>query len=97
MRWFIALLLLAFLGSAIWFIFLADREFQSYSGAEIGMQSDEALGKLTTEGWVLIESGGCPGTLALIEAKSPDYALLVKLDQTCKVEGIERKLRKIEL
>jgi len=100
-----ALLVLGLLGTALYFFVVRDRNFQSYSGAEIGMPVQMALSRLQSGGYVLLSGSseikhvGCSGMerYALVRESDPTYSLTVSVDDSCNIREIMRRLRGIEL
>ena len=106
MRWIAALLALGLLGAGAFYLLeIRDRRFQSYAGAEIGMEVEAALNRLQNEGYTVMPGSSeinhdkCSGAerYVLVRLADPTYSLTVSPDNGCKVIQIARRMRGWEL
>ncbi|MFC7498560.1 hypothetical protein ACFQRC_04915 [Enterovirga sp. GCM10030262] len=105
MRWLAALLASGLLAAALYFLAVRDRTFQSYSGAEVGMEVETALSRLGSSGYIMVFGSSASmdhqcshmDRYLLVRGVDPTYSLTISADSTCKVSEIKRTLRGGEL
>ncbi len=101
MKWIISVIGVAIAVAAISVFLIRDRTFVNYEGAKVGQPTSVALKALKSNGWMIISGNEgeepCPTSLWLVEARSPDFSLELRSNQSCIVEQIERHRRGLEL
>ena len=105
MKWVLATCFLLLAAGVALYLVFADRTFQTYSGAEVGLEIDTAVDRLSAEGWTLLSPSPVPEDVQciagaryhLVQLRSPDYTLILTADENCMLSSIERRHRGLEL